>query len=718
MSKINALSASSLDRGADAAGDDLQLMRGAEPALKLRILLVEDDEDDYFVASELMDDLPYTVELVWAERFDDGLTHLLEDAFDIAFVDYRIGGRTGLEFIESVKSQGIDTPLVLLTGAAAREIDIAATKAGASDFLDKSELSASILERTIRFVIANADAMRALSEKSNLLTTTLEHTSAGIAAIDRGGRIIQSNRQFAEFLEKMRDKCGGGDLEDSAVIRELLAARGTEFGGALEIQDRAGRIFEVRVNSAPDGGIVIFTLDVSEAKRQEKQLQDYALALEDAKRIAEHQAQYDALTGLANRRHLDSFLERLGSLDGKDEQIGILHIDLDRFKHINDTLGHAAGDHVLRHVAATLNAVVRSDDFKARIGGDEFVVICKPPVDEPVIRGLGERIVQALAQPIVYEGQSCRFGASVGVAFADIKNLDAHQLLINADLALYEAKRNGRNRVEFFSPALQDTLIKTKRLADEFINAIRRDEIEPFFQPQFDAQTLELKGVEALARWRHPIRGLLAPGEFLNVAEDLELTAELDRIILEKSLAAEELLRAMGADIPKISVNVSFNRLQSSGWVENLNKDGASKAKISLELLETISLDDSCSSISMNIDALRERGFDLEIDDFGSGRASIVGLLNIGPARLKIDRRLVIPMVNSENPRRLVQAIIEMANSLSIGVTAEGVETKEHVRMLRTLGCGTLQGFALSHPMPREDLAQFILRKEWLRWRF
>ena len=433
--------------------------------------------------------------------------------------------------------------------------------------------------------------------------------------------------------------------------------------------------------------------------------------LELAKSRIEHNAMHDSLTGLPNRRFLDEMLESFSRKPG-DGRIALLHIDLDRFKQINDTLGHAAGDAMLIHAAEVLSANVRDHDFVARIGGDEFVVVSWN-CDDKELAQLAERIIAEMRRPVYYQGHQCRFGVSVGIATDDGPNLVGKDLLVNADIALYRAKSNGRNRYEFFSNALQEKIVNTKRVADEILGGLERQEFVAYYQLQFDAMTLEIAGVEALARWKHPTRGILSPDNFLSIAEELNVVSTIDRTVLEQALASFDEWATEGLRIPRVSVNVSARRLQDKELIKGLRDLDIKAGTVSFELVESIFLDESDDLVTWNIEQIKHLGIDIEIDDFGTGYASIVSLLKLRPRRLKIDRQLISPIVESEQQRQLVASIIEIGRSLGIEVIAEGVETIEHVRILQTLGCDMLQGYAFGGAMDAETLKGFVRSRRW-----
>lgn len=436
--------------------------------------------------------------------------------------------------------------------------------------------------------------------------------------------------------------------------------------------------------------------------------------LEMAKASIEYNSLHDSLTGLPNRRYLDQALrQRASTTRRQGGSVSLLHIDLDRFKQINDTLGHAAGDAMLMHAAEVLKQKVREDDFVARVGGDEFVVLCNSRGRARDLSRLAERIVTAMREPVVYQGHECRFGVSVGIATESGASIDPQRLMINADIALYRAKSRGRNRFEFFSDALQAEIVNTKRVADDILSGLERKEFIAFYQPQFDARTLSLTGLEALARWQHPQAGLLAPDKFLRIAEDLNVLSTIDRIILDQALSFRKAWQDERGTAPHMSVNVSSRRLHDEGLIAGLKGLDIPRGTVSFELLESIYLDESDEIVGWNIDQIKDLGIDIEIDDFGTGYASIVSLLKLKPRRLKIDRQLVVPIVSSVSQRHLVESIIEIGQSLGIEVVAEGVETMEHARILKDLNCDVLQGYAFARPMPAEDIMQFARAEGW-----
>ncbi|WIY53021.1 EAL domain-containing protein [Devosia sp. YIM 151766] len=523
------------------------------------------------------------------------------------------------------------------------------------------------------------------------------------------GAVHPEDRDRAE--SDFRSMIGKGRYEsDYRVVLPDGAIRHVRSVAALFAEPgQAEKVIGVNWDMTPD---VLLNEDLRLAKRQ---AEARASELEAARIRIEHNALHDSLTGLPNRRYLDEVLQRHAE-DGYfgSGSIALLHIDLDRFKQINDTLGHAAGDAMLIHASKVLRANCLKTDFVARIGGDEFVIVSSAGAADRQLHLMADRIVKEMRKPAVHEGHECRFGVSIGVAVSRAASIDVKQLLINADIALYRAKGRGRNRHEFFSEALQAEVVHTKRVADEILAALDADAFIAHYQPQFDAHSLDLVGVEALVRWRHG-EGLKAPDSFMAIAEELNVMAQIDQIVLERTLADLRQWDAKGLVVPRASVNVSLRRLHDEGLIASLKALDLPPGRLAFELVESIYLDESDGLVAWNIDQIKELGIDVEIDDFGTGYASIVSLQKLHPRRLKIDRQLVNPIINEPAQRQLVASIVDIGKSMDIEIVAEGVETMEHAHILRDLGCDILQGYAFARPMSAMAFEIFMAEQAWRR---
>ncbi|MDW3222106.1 MAG: EAL domain-containing protein [Paracoccaceae bacterium] len=447
-----------------------------------------------------------------------------------------------------------------------------------------------------------------------------------------------------------------------------------------------------------NGDLVIVRLDTTELVRQRRAVEKYAQKLELANQEIYLQATHDDLTGLGNRRLLNrkfrEFEERRKKEGG---EIAALHIDLDRFKQINDTMGHAAGDKVLLDVSTRIRDRVMSDEVVSRIGGDEFVVLIYVTTGRERPQTLARQLLADLARPTDFEGKECRFGVSIGIATTPVTGVD--DLLTNSDIALYKAKSSGRGRLAVFDRNDLERARLHKALADDVLRGIEQNEFVPFYQPQIDVETGMVVGMEVLARWNHPLRGILAPAVFLPVATDLDVVADIDKVIFENAIKDCTNAFAGLENLPSLSFNVSAVRVNDHEIGDIKKHVQTYPGAITFELLETIFLEEEDQAFFWKLDQFRDLGLSIEIDDFGSGRASVVALQRIGPDRLKIDRRLVAPITESEGGLRLLQSIVEIGHALQMGVTAEGVETQEQARLLADVGCDRLQGYYFSSPM-------------------
>ena len=443
------------------------------------------------------------------------------------------------------------------------------------------------------------------------------------------------------------------------------------------------------------------------------QLSERERQLEAMNRQAEIQALHDHLTQLPNRRFLDRRLAELAR--SRRPFPGLIQLDLDGFKDVNDQYGHAVGDTLLTQIADRFRAVLKPHDFLARIGGDEFVVLCLP--DDPTPRfdareyleETARRLIECVSHPFLVAGQSQRIGLSAGILSDPQSTALPSDWLSHADRAMYLAKQEGRNRFVTFQPAQVDASDQTPRdRANALLEALSEGRIRPFFQPQFAADGRSLVGAEALARWDHPELGLITPAGFMTTARNLKVENEIDQQIFDRATAQMAAWDSEGLILPRLSVNVSFRQLNDPGLSARLADLPVSPDRVAMELLESVYLDEGNAQLTRNVNALVEQGFQVEIDDFGTGFSSIVSLLKLRPRRLKIDRMLVQGATRSPENRRLLATIVDMGRALEIEVCAEGIETRAQLLTARAVGCNVMQGFFLARPMSAKDMGEFL----------
>jgi diguanylate cyclase (GGDEF)-like protein len=424
-----------------------------------------------------------------------------------------------------------------------------------------------------------------------------------------------------------------------------------------------------------------------------------------------HQAYHDALTGLPNRA---LFVRRLAdSIAGADGATGVpsaVLVDLDGFKNVNDTLGHAAGDELLRTVAERLSTCVREGDTVARLGGDEFaIVVVRGDQDEAAV-AVTRRIIEAVRRPIGVAGQEVSINASVGIAALD-DQAGADELLADADIAMYAAKNAGKGRYEVFRRDMRDRTRQRALLEQQLTRAVGAGEIEVFYQPIIDLATDQVTAVEALARWRHPEHGLIPPGVFIPVAEESGLIRELGRDVLRQACATVQRWRqsAPGCENLVGTVNVSVRQLQSGVFSAHLDEalrdSGLPPSALILEITESLALDES-DIVTAELARIRGRGVRLAMDDFGAGYSSVASLLRLQVSMLKIDKAFLD--LDNRSHGTLIRAVTELGHTLGLIVVAEGVETPEQLAHVRGASCDRVQGYLLSRPLPESEARAYL----------
>lgn len=536
---------------------------------------------------------------------------------------------------------------------------------------------------TIREVLRELTA--AWSAIRNAEETMLRGCEAALINVLRGAFSREAERVFRCFEGMARDICvalGRGDRVQPAALSELV-----QFV-SVDLDSVFGTVVSAACLVADMG-----TMDVQK------------------------QALTDPLTGLPNRRALHDLTVQMASNGWPHEQIAILQIDLDRFKLVNDTLGHAAGDAALCHAAEAIVSQLRPEDFVARIGGDEFVMVVFGAFTEAVLSQRAEALIAAVSRPFLYEDKDCRIGGSVGIAHARIADgVPLERLMTRADLALYAAKSAGRGLHRIYQPGLRTLHIELKELQSDIRDGLRRGDFEPFFQPQVDGRTGALVGLEALARWRHPVRGLLTPFHFLEAAADARLLDDLDHHIMDRTFATYRGWLDDGLPIPKISINLTSHRLVDGDLADKLvlaaDRHGLEPWQVSLEILESVMIEKNADVMIDNIRSLSRAGFCVELDDFGTGHASISNLRNFKVDRIKIDKSFVKDVHIYSELAKITAAMIGLAHSLRVDALAEGVETPEERMVLNALGCDHIQGFGVSRPMPSGEVGDWIRRTQ------
>lgn len=433
----------------------------------------------------------------------------------------------------------------------------------------------------------------------------------------------------------------------------------------------------------------------------------------DARNSMAFIAVHDGLTGLHNRTFLtDHFDTLIKGSQRRRERLAVVQLDLDRFKQINDTLGHAAGDYVLVVTAQRMRDSCRASDLCVRLGGDEFVMILGGAGGTEDINMLARRILAHINEPIIFQGTTILPGASAGIAVYPVDADNAQDLLVHADLALYSAKKLGGSNFSFFSEELRRELDYRKQLEHDIKIAIADRAFQVYFQPQVSLTDGTISGIEALVRWNHAERGMISPGEFIPVAEKCGFMPEIGRIVISKAINEAAEWNRAGIAFGRLAVNVSGTELREHDFdaflFETLEKAGLPPQKLSLEIVESVILDDEKTGIAAKLRHIRAAGVHLELDDFGTGYASLSHVNPNEIDRLKIDRRFVQNIHENGDNSKIVRAITELARGLGISIVAEGAETEAELDSLMAIGCDQVQGYSIAFPMPQDKALEWL----------
>jgi diguanylate cyclase (GGDEF)-like protein/PAS domain S-box-containing protein len=559
----------------------------------------------------------------------------------------------------------------------------------------------------------------ALRQSEEKFRATFEHAPLGIAECSVDGRFIQANSKLAEILGytkdeiahlTMKDVTHPGDAELSLVNLQKLAA-GEANSYVIEKRyirkDHSMVWVNVTASFSPIPGkphyLVVTVEDITARKKAE----------EDLKRAMEssyHQATHDMLTGLANRAAFPDRLAEALAYAKRDGHLVALHlIDLDRFKSINDTLGHHIGDLLLKEVAKRIKSQVRATDLAARLGGDEFVVI-QTHLAEPAAAGiLAGKLVEELGRPYVLEDQQGQCGASIGVAVFPGDAENPEDLIKRADLALYEAKHRGRSNYQFYRQELGVAFVEAQRLEQELVRALRENEFCLHYLPQFDLKNGRMTGIEALLRWRHPNRGLLAAREFLPDAEHAKLMLPLGEWVLQTACFQHKEWVDSGLAVP-LTLNLSSTQLRDPRLLETLKRileeAGLPASMLQLEMRESVLWDPKFSKSLLT--QMKESGLRLALDDFGSEMTTLPSLDKLPLDAVKPGQRLVNRLPSHQREAAILAAIVGVAHNLNITVCADGVETDDQFAAVKEQGCDSAQGYWLSSPLDASQMKQLI----------
>jgi len=567
-------------------------------------------------------------------------------------------------------------------------------------------------QRTIELVEANIQLkehitkhkgiLDSLASSKQRLKTIITNAPVILFAVDENGVFTLSE---GKGLARLGLKPGGLVGRSAYELFEHIpqfsedfqkVLRGEEISPLLEINDL---VFEcwfsvVHEDNGEVSGIIGVATDITERKQAEKRLVQLA--------------NYDSLTGLPNRTLFrDRLTHAVAQANRKNRLVALLFLDLDRFKMINDSLGHHAGDKLLQAVSERLLANAREEDTVARLGGDEFTVILEDITNTEDATIVARKILEVMGKPFYLDGHEVFVTTSIGIAIFPLDGQGLDGLLKNADTAMYRAKEQGRNNYQFYTADMNAKAVEHLIMESSLRHALDRDEFVLHFQPQIDLHSREITGMEVLLRWNHPELGLLYPNQFMLLAEETGLIISIGEWVLNKACAQAALWQSQGLPPMRIAVNLSALQFREDNLVatvaDALDLAGLDPQYLELEITESFLMDNVDSAI-VKLKALSNLGVHLAIDDFGTGYSSLSYLKKFPLNTLKIDQSFVRDISTDPDDAAIAEAIIALAQTLNLRVMAEGVETEEQINFLRTRGCDQAQGFLISHPVPAQDI--------------
>jgi len=662
-------------------------------------------------------DGPFNTE--WVADLSAGLPRLRQGGVDIVLVDLFLRDSDGIETFEALFKLVPPTPIMVLCNEENENVAVEAVQRGAQGYLSKGYFPNALIPQALRSIIQRKKVEEALFVEKERARVTLESIGDGVLSTDVSCNITYLNTQAERMTGWTRNDAQGRPVGEilhlidsrtrqparnpiemvilhkknlALYARSVLVRRD---GYEIPVEDSAAPIFDK--NGEVTGAVVTFR-DVSETRAM-------------ADKMA-HLAEHDYLTGLPNRLLLnDRLAQAVAYAERHHTQVAVLFLDLDNFKHINDSLGHSVGDKLLESVSKRLVAQVRHSDTVSRLGGDEFVIMVLENSHEEHSTIAAEKILRALAEPHVIAGNELHITTSIGISLYPADGQNAETLIKNADTAMYHAKKKGRNNFQFFNSEMNVWAVQRQVIEAELRKAIERNEFVLYYQPKIDLESGKVTGAEALVRWHHPQRGMIFPASFIPVAEDSGLIVTIGRIVLREACLQIKAWLNEGLETFVVSVNVSALEFRDKSFVQNVRQvllESALEPRyLQLELTESVLMRNVDTSIPI-LHELKQIGVQLAVDDFGTGYSSLSYLSQFPIDVLKIDQSFVQRISADSGNSIIVSAVIGMGASLRQRVIAEGVETQEQLLFLNKHHCNEGQGFLFSAPVAAVEFGRYV----------
>lgn len=702
------------------------------PDVHEKVLIVDDEKLHQYSLMELMTQNGYSVECVGSG--DAAIDKIQLENIGIILLDLNMDGINGEDVMRFISEKSINTTIIVVSGETSFEAAENALKHGAYDYIRKPYSIDNLLNSVNnamkkRLLEADNQKMQAQLRESEKLHRYIVNKSPDIVYIlDDQGRFTFINKRVETLLGyKMKEIIGkhytelvhDDDLEKAQFkFNERRTGKRATINIELKLKCKNNdqprnfdnRILPIEINSVG----VYSSIDSDDDK---KFVGTYGIARDitdriEAEEIIRFQAYHDMLTRLPNRTLLNDRLNQaLTHARRNKTNLSVMFLDLDRFKMINDTLGHIVGDHLLQAVAMRLRHCLREGDTLARLGGDEFTLLLPEVKSKHDAELIANKIIKSLKMPFKIDNHELFVSTSIGISHYPEDGETIESLIKHADIAMYSVKGSGKNGYQFYNNNMMEAYSNHLSLENDLRRALEKDQFKIYYQPQINIETNEVFAMEALIRWQHPDRGLISPSEFIGLAEETRLIKQIGNWILRNACAELRKWRDMGLNTVRIAINVSSIQLEQSDFVEFvlsvLSENEIPGEFLEIEITENTLMHDTDDGI-LKLRELSSHGIKIAIDDFGTGYSSLNYLKRLPIDTLKIDQSFVRDMSNSEEDSSIIKAIIAMARGLNLNIISEGVETRAQLEQLRSWRCKNMQGFLFGKPMPYIDAVNIL----------
>ena len=694
-----------------------------------KILIVDDEKLHLHSLGELLTQNGHNIEAV--NNGDDAIEKLSTNTFGILLLDLNMEGISGDDVMDYIRDNNINTTIIVVSGESSFEAAENALRHGAYDYIRKpycidnllNSVNNAIKKRELEF--HNLAMQTKLQESEKLHRYIVNKSPDIIYMLDAEGRFSFVNKRIETLLGYKRSEIIGHHYSEFIHEDDLNKAmfnfneRRTHNRGGMNLElrlrcrdDNGGKYFCTRALPIEINAVGVYNESNLGKKQKTKFIGTYGIARDisdriQAEEIIRFQAYHDMLTRLPNRTLLkDRLNQAISQAKRNNNRLAVLFLDLDRFKVVNDTLGHMIGDQLLQAVSMRLKKCVREGDTLARIGGDEFTLLLPEVHSRFDSEHVAQKIIAALQAPFSIDGHEFFVGTSIGIAHYPEDGHTMETLIKHADIAMYHVKGNGKNGYQFYSNNMNEIYSRHMSLENDIRRALQNQQFRIVYQPQVNIDNGEIIAMEALIRWEHPTRGTISPCEFISLAEETGLIQPIGEWVLKRACRDLAHWRAAGLTSIRLAVNLSASQLEDENIVEvivnELEKNHIPPDKLEIEITENILMKDIENGIN-KLNRISRHGVKIAIDDFGTGYSSLNYLKRLPIDTLKIDRSFIHDMENNEEDSSIIRAIIAMAKGLNLNIISEGVETQQQLEKLREWRCKNAQGFLFGRPMTEQD---------------